>query len=65
MGKSMKNSSNLISQYNLDVTKEIEDLLVQELTASINKSILDNLLNKQNIRKAKIDMIKEKLKFSE
>jgi hypothetical protein len=55
----------LQGQYGLDVEQAIQDLLVQELTASIDKSIIDQLFNKQNIRKAKIDIVKEKIKSSE
>ena len=53
------------NQYNIDVVQQMQDLLVKELTDSIDKSIIDKLLSKQNIRKAKIDLIKEKLKSSE
>ena len=59
-------SNNTIQgQYGLDVEQAIQDLLVQELTASIDKSIIDQLFNKQNIRKAKIDTVKEKIRSSE
>lgn len=58
-------NNTLQGQYGLDIEKEIQDLLVQELTASIDKSIIDQLFNKQNIRKAKIGIIQEKIKSSE
>lgn len=52
-------------QYGLDITKQIEDLLVQELSASIDAEIIKDLFNRQNIRKAKIDIIKDKIISSE
>lgn len=53
------------SQYGLDIQKELEDLLVQELTATIDQQIINDLFKKQNIRKVRIEMIQEKLKSSE
>lgn len=52
-------------QYGIDIEKELQDILVQELTASIDAQIIKELFNKQNIRKAKIEGIKEKVKSSE
>ena len=57
-------NNTLQSQYGLDIEKEIQDILVQELTDSINAQIIKDLFNKQNIRKVKIEMIQENLKSS-
>jgi len=59
-------NNTLQSQYGLDIEKEIQDILVKELTASIDAQIIKDLFNKQNnIRKVKIEMIQENLKSSE
>ena len=63
----MKTSVNntLQAQYGLDIEKELQDILVQELSASIDAEIIKNLFNKQNIRKVKIEGIKDKIISSE
>jgi hypothetical protein len=58
-------NNTLQSQYGLDIEKELQDILVQELSSSINAEIIKNLFNKQNIRKAKIEGIKDKIISSE
>jgi len=58
-------NNTLQSQYGLDIEKELQDILVQELSSSIDAEIIKNLFNKQNIRKAKIEGIKDKIISSE
>lgn len=56
---------NLASHYGMDITAELEDLLVQELSAAIDAQIINDLFNRQRIRKEKIETIKNRLKSSE
>lgn len=58
-------NNTLQGQYGLDIEQQLQDLLVQELTASIDQQIIKDLFNRQNIRKAKIDIVKDKIKSSE
>lgn len=58
-------NNTLQGQYGLDIEQQLQDLLVQELTASIDQQIIKDLFNRQNIRKAKIDIIKDKIISSE
>jgi hypothetical protein len=46
-----------LDSYGLDISKEIEDILVDELSKSINKQIINKLFN-QRIKR-RIDAINE------
>lgn len=51
----------LVTQYGIDIEQEMSDILAKELTDIIDAQIIKDLFNKQNIRKVKIDIIKNKI----